>query len=111
MLLSSGAMPAIAASLPVDPALTNPDGATLSASGIVLDDDRNDDLLVGPSPLPTPTDSKPGRASEAASRPGAYCPIGGCQSPPPSRLSDTAAYGAVIFGGAWFSRRRVQSNY
>jgi MYXO-CTERM domain-containing protein len=159
MAFSSAAAVAIAASVPADPGRTNPNGATVAASGTVpvdglndyiddhvhhiddhiddhvhhIDDHRvdyvhhrvdyvidslidpldsgpSDDLLVGSSPVPVATDSQPGRTRDAASRPGAYCSIGGCPSPPPSRLSDTAAFGAVIFGGAWFSRRRVQSN-
>ena len=47
--------------------------------------------------------------AELQSRPGAWCPIGGCKAPSSARLSDVAAFGSTILLGAWLSRRQVPS--
>ena len=49
------------------------------------------------------------RGAELQSRPGAWCPIGGCKAPSSARLSDVAAFGSTILLCAWLSRRQVPS--
>ncbi len=42
---------------------------------------------------------------------GRSCPVGGCRSSAPARLSDIASFGAASIGGVWLSRHRQRSDH